>query len=417
MKAKKFLFMALLSGVLVLSSCDLMSSKKKSKDDDEDTIGSNFQPDDYRGETGATELSEEDWEKAFSLEETIMHRSVKVAFQSRATSGSNSGSSNSVTTEIDHGKMKINSGTGMSQGGSTYVQINSFTSDGQANVTIYSQNSDGSWQDFTYSSGYHSMCMDLGILEYDYNAFTYDSSSKTYKSNKTFTYSASSYQSIDVTSCEITIKDGFPSKVSLEGSSSDGVTGTFTATYSNYGKVKVSLPNQQAPTGSSSREDLYSSMMPIGNSSEYFPSGNSSQQGGSQSQSALGTEITYNQFISAYNSRPQPNFNYASAVMVYNGTTITGTASLVNGQWTSEDSSLDFNGLIMGDEMLESLTSSADGYTIQFYRNGSNNSYAFLITGDSEVETIYLNQYFYVTGEIIQTSGMTITVEVNWSRR
>ena len=402
MKTKKFLFMALLSGVLVLSACDLMSSKKKS-DEDEDAIGENFQADDYKGQEGATELSEDDWDKAFSLEETVMHRSVKIAYQAVSSDGTNS-----MTTEIDHGKMKL-AGEVMNQGGSMYVNVNSISPDGQANVTVYGQDN-GAWASYTYSHNYRILCGDLGLLEYGYDEFTYDSSSKTYKSTG-FTYSAGGIEMLVVTSCEITIKDGFPSKVELVGTS-DGVSGTYTANYSNYGKVKVSLPNVNQ-----------------GGNSGLQPGGNSSQQGGQQggqqgsqpsgNVNEYGTEITYNQLMSAYRSKPSANFNHAEAVMDYMGMTMTYTANLVNGEWVSEgDSGPNFSSFAPSESDMQSLAdasaSSESDATITFYQNGSN--YVIRISSTDGIEIIYMNQYFYVIREVMESDSMTITINISWSR-
>ena len=102
MKTNKFLFMALLCGTLVLSACSFGPQSKKKSDDDE--AADNFKEGDYRGKEGATQLSQEEWNQAFSFEETIMHRSVKVVFDQTYT-----GRTESFTTEIDHGKLKLTS--------------------------------------------------------------------------------------------------------------------------------------------------------------------------------------------------------------------------------------------------------------------------------------------------------------------
>ena len=392
MKTRKFLFMALLSGVLMLSGCDLSGQNKKNKSEDEDEIGNNFQPDDYKGEQGATQLSEEDWNKAFSIEETVMHRSVKVAFQANSN-----GNVVSATTEIDHGKMKMSNS--YNQGMSIYVNVNSVEADGTTNYTYYYQDSDGSFDSYSRSDNYKSLTIDLGILEYSYDDFTYDSSSKTYKSGA-FTYQASSYQVLEVSECEITIKDGFPAKVTLEGMS-DGELGTFTATYSNYGKVKVSIPNQQ----------------PSGGSQGGYSQGGTSQ--GGQGQSDLGREISYSAMMSAFNNRPQPNFNHAEAVMTTSGYNVTYSANLVNGDWVTDGDtdSMDFDQFIITADMMASLSDAPEGVVLKYYQNSSNNSYAIYMEQEGMIEIININQYFYITGEIIQSSGTNVTLQISWSRR
>lgn len=395
MKTKKFLFMALLSGVLVVSACNMSSSKKKDNDD-EDEIGSNFQADDYKGQEGATELSKEEWEKAFSIEETVMHRSVKVSF--RATSQSSDVTAN---TEIDHGKLKM-SETYEGQAMSFYVNVDSVAADGTVRYTYYYPGGEnGEYRSFSMSDNKQYLTADLGILEYAYEDFTYDSSSKTYKSGA-FTYEVSSDQTLYVSQCEITIKDGFPSKVELDGEAS-GETGHFTVNYSNYGKVKVTIPGQENNKPSSQQQGGDFSL-PIG--------GNSQQQGGSQTGYS---EISYNQLLSAYRNRPQANFNYASANVSYNGTAQTVSASLVNGEWVSASGEdYDFSGLIVDDEMMERLPNSSSG-TLTYYQNG--NQYLIRNVEDSGTYNIYVNQYFYITAEYIEMSGMSMSVEVTWSIR
>lgn len=396
MKTKKFLFMALLSGVLVVSACNMSSSKKKDNDD-EDEIGSNFQADDYKGQEGASQLSEADWEKAFSIEETIMHRSVKVSFTASAE-----GAGVTANTEIDHGKLKLSQSYG-GQSRDYYVSVDNVGPDGYVAYTYYYKDSENNqWETYSSSSNSKYLTADLGILEYQYDDFTYDSSSKTYKSKAGgFQYEVYSGQYLEVDECEITIKDGFPSKVQLSGVSS-GEQGTFTATYSNYGKVKVSIPGQQSGKSSSQQQGGFS--QPIG--------GNSQQQGGSQTGYS---EISYNQLLSAYRNRPQANFNYASANVSYNGTAQTVSASLVNGEWVSASGEdYDFSGLIVDDEMMERLPNSSSG-TITYYQNG--NQYLIRNVEDSGTYNIYVNQYFYITAEYIEMSGMSMSVEVTWSIR
>ena len=75
MKIKRFLPICLLMGSLLLTSCDdllnnfMGGNKKKSSEESSLNNGAG-----YQGKQGATELSKEEWELAFSLEELALRR-------------------------------------------------------------------------------------------------------------------------------------------------------------------------------------------------------------------------------------------------------------------------------------------------------------------------------------------------------
>ena len=388
MKTRKFLFMALLCGTLVLSACSFGQQSKK-KSDDEDAAD-NFKEGDYRGKEGATQLSQEEWNQAFSFEETIMHRSVKVVFDQTYT-----GRTESFTTEIEHGKLKLTSSY-ESETNVFYVGVDNITSDGEIEYTEYYQDHDtwykqSSSADLDYLA--EDLSEDLGIVEYKYSDFTYDSSSKTYKCN-TFEGEISEDLSSDPVQVEITIKDGFPVKAEL---TSPDTTDHLTVTYSDYGKVKVTLPTVKQNDTSSS---------PIKDSSQ------------SQSSFELGTEITYAQLMDAFYSRPTANFNHVELILSNGSETMTSSANLVDGEWVETDgsTSIQFSSFILTESDMLELPSSTSAGVLSYYHKG--NQYVISNVEPEVTYIIYLSEYFYLCSEVlIQNGQSTEAINLVWSRR
>ena len=391
MKTKKFLLIALLSGALMLSSCDFFTqSKKSSKDDNDDDTqqtGDNFEENDYKGKSGATQLSESEWNKAFSLEETALHRSVKVNMlseqkQQQYTMG--------MVAEIDHGKFKLTESYN-TESYTFYIGVNA-VSNNIATYTMYYPEDNGYRASETDSGPVDLLMSEIGILNYRYQDFTYDSGSKTYKSDA-FTINMSSYvdageyssSSYCVTNATIAIKDGFPSKIELDVDTGESSV-HFVANYSDYGKVVVTLP----------------------------------EQGGANNPSDLGNEISYDQFINAFNKRPESPYNHADINI--NKGSIKASATYLYGVWETDSEQLTssfYESLTLNDNTIASLQAESASIHLKYYYNASNNTYSYSYSGDvSDMDvstTMTYNEYFLLVSQESIIYGNPYNIHVTWS--
>ena len=405
MKVRKLLGISLLAGSLLLTSCeDLLknfmggNSKKSSEDTSEHIQG-------YQGEQGKTELTKEEWNAAFSLEEFALRRSCHVDIAQTTTA---------MSSDVDNGKMHYELIYNRQAVGEGYLHFNYMDKNGLANVTLYSPSSDGTYEQETQSVPLDLMMAELAIISYDYNDFTYSVSSKTYSSPKfTYTVNYQNQQALQLVgeNATIAIKDGFPSLVMfniVNGEENDIDSNLYEAVYSNYNKTVVTLPDDNG-----------------GN--------NNNNNGGTDLPDPEGEEITFKQFYDAFKKRPEANFNHSEYQMVINygsllgdeDMNITGSQTLRYGMWEEDgetDYDIDMSSMILTDESLDGYDPTALGEEgeVSFYYNAKNKQY--IIRVDYQLSeagisaNMYYNEYFYGVREEMNLGGeMSATVEIKWS--
>ena len=236
---------------------------------------------------------------------------------------------------------------------------------------------------------------EIGILEYRYNDFTYDSASKTYKADE---YNISVSASLDatgsrfdatVTNATIQIKDGFPYKAEFDLSSS-GSSVHYTCSYSNYGAIRVTLPSS----------------------------------GGGNASNLLGNEVKSSEFVEVFNKRPENPYNHAELNISGDVQNATVSGTYVYGVWEINGDGVDystFEALALSYDSLMSYVRAGDNPNtlVRYYINRSNNTYSF--TYYQEVDTMVItaimtyNQYFCLISEQADILGKTYNVSVKWS--
>ena len=403
MKLKRLLPLSLLMGSLLLTSCeDLINNflggnnRNKSNSDNSDIYGGG-----YQGKQGATELNEDEWNQAFSLEEFALRRSCHL----KATRDSVS-----IDMDVDNGKFKID----MSYPGMTlnegYTYYFSFAKSVRADYitgTAYYQNSNGGYETSSGEDKIAPIMMEFGVLTYNYKDFKYDSKDKQYTASS-FTYSVEESETTIIgKNAVIKIEDGFPKSIDFDVENLDGEEGGhYTATYSNYNKTTVTLPDLNG-----------------GN--------NNQQQGGNQLPTPDGEQITYNDLYLAYQKREIVSFNHVSyemnsTISSYDITMSYSGAKIYNyGMWETErgdeDFDIDVEDLIIDDEMIVELKEvpDADEQEIEYYYDKNNDEYivhAYYSAMNTSISTnIYINKYFYVNAEFVVMDDSYSSLELEWS--
>lgn len=397
MKIKRLLFVSLLAGSLLFTSCDSANSKKKKSDEDETSIKG------YQGKQGATELSEEEWEQAFSLEELALRRNCHLKVTQESV----------LEMDIDNSKWKVDVPY---YDDPMYFKFDSVDKNGKISGTYYYPYDD------EYKSGKDeeqldvTMAREFGIMYLDYTKFTYDSADKVYKAD-TYNYVVNfqNQKVVDMTAsnCVVTIQDGFPKTIDCDLTFADSTRAThYTAEFSKYNAVTVTLPGQQ----------------PIGGNNNFNNSNTSSSL-----PKPTGNKTTYNELYSAFQNRRQGNFNYAE-ITVYidagaqgkmNGT---ATATLTDGQWvmtsSGQQTNVDLNELIMTEATMQELGDASQypaGAVVEYYYNSQTNQYIVYISyeyqGDYISVNMYLNSYFYAVKEEILANGIYEEMTINWLYR
>lgn len=370
MKLNKILTISLLSGSMLLCSCDFLFPRKKA---DNQNYGSNVNKDDYQGKTGVTKLNEEDWNRAFSYEEMIYHRSFTVDYAISINE-----SSAAAKAEIDHGNVRITS-----EGEEIYLSYSPIRDDGKVTVTLI-QNINGQIDSEAYTGNFIDVSSIIGFAQFPYNAFTYDSVNATYTADS-FTFpeidGGDDFYGADAT---IEIKDGLPNFVTFNYKEEER-TYLYSATYSEYGKTVVSLPGINKDN-----DDFYRHLTK--------PTGNL---------------ITFDDFLMACerveNNRPEYTFVRTLGDRYKNGKNdiiIHIEGYFIADKWQVHDGYADkvadeteATNMIFTSELINSFEINSPYYSYEFYYNSKENCYyVFYVTyGESTRETlIQLNEDFYV---------------------
>lgn len=413
MKVKKLFGIALLAGSLLLSSCEdllsnLMGGGNKSKDNE------SGEKQGYQGKQGQTELSKEEWELAFSLEELALRRNCHLEVTQEETQ---------MKMDIDNGKFKID--VPYYEMSSIYMNFTGMSGKDIKGVQYY-PNSDGTYSTHEDQEQLDLVMAEFGVIYLDYDAFTYDKSSKMYKADTykyEVTYQGKTALSLDCSDCKVTIEDGFPKK--LECNIVAGGNGQsdeepepmhYEANFSRYNAITVELPQAGENGGNG---------------------GNGGNSGKSQLPAIDGQEISFEQLNDKFVERATPNYNNASInVTVTDGATINQTVSLtaskVEGNWVINEAgyeSIDMSEFVLTEQMMAELEQEAQDPSIdalKFYNNNKAEG-GYIIemkqtvlneeTGtNSSVEIqMHLNRYFYITAEYVVSDGVYEAIEITWA--
>lgn len=382
MKIKKILMASLLSSTLLLGACEnLLNNRSKNRNND---YGSNVEENDYTGKKGASELNEEEWNKAFNLEETVLHRSFKLhCVQNKV---------NVVDSEIDHGRVMMVASSGDFLE-TSYMELKP-ASKGLISGAAYS-NYDGEWEARSFKNQPILLCASqFGLLPYEYNDFTYDKDSKSYKADH---FDVPLYEdfSLEIYDCVIKVENGLPSTVDFTFSSGDEDRYSYSATYSDYGRVSVTLP------GVKGEED-------------------------NDLPTPEGEVITASQFIAAYEARKEADFNNVVINILEKSEDLNARHRIecdyLYGMWQSRDPKESFNdsvtSLILVDEHIDSLKEATTD--ISFYYNANKNEYSFAYSTDllgSTISTVTTyNEYFYAVKQEFLFGETYESLEVSWSK-
>ena len=409
MKFKRFLPICLLAGSLLLTSCEdllnnFMNGGKKDNDSSEKRA--------YQGKQGATKLSKDEWEQAFSLEEMALRRNCHLEVTQDEVA---------MKMDIDNGKWKINVPYSSGQNLDVYFEFTDVAA-GLVTGTYYYPDGNGGYQTGIDKEPLNLAMAEFGIIYLEYDKFEYDSSSKMYKADNyhyEVSYQGQTALSLDCEDCKVTIEDGFPKKLECEivagaDGQEEGEAAEpthYEAVFSRYNAITVNLPNG---------------------------SNNGGNNGGSGSNYTLpavtGTEISYDDLYNAYLVKPTANFTNAVVNVTADtgtGTTenVTVTASLVDGVWKldgdiASDEEVDLSTLIISEEMIVELREelNTQGVDAHIYQNTSKGKYAISMsqTAYSEGEMydvqiqLYMNEYFYVTAEYIVMNSIYEAIEIEW---
>lgn len=388
-------------GSFILTSCDLLDNlmggpKKKDSESGEKVA--------YQGKQGATELSKEEWEQAFSLEELALRRNCHLEVKQ---------DEREMKMDVDNGKFKID--VPSYEMSSIYMNFTGMSGKDIKGVQYY-PNSDGTYSTHEDQEQLDLVMAELGLIYLDYSAFNYDSSSKMYKADSYHyecTYQGRSALSLDCSNCEVTIEDGFPKKLEctiVEGADGDRTGVHYEANYSRYNAITVNLPQVGENGGNG------------GNNNATLPDVN-------------GQEISFEQLNNRFIERATPNYTKAALdVTVNDGSTnqtISLNASLVDGNWVVAEAgfeSIDMSSFVITEEMMADLETESQDPNIElkfFLNNAAKGGYVITMaeeyldeeTGVNEKVKIqlYLDQYFYVTAEYVMTLDTYEGIEITWA--
>lgn len=399
-------------GSLLLTSCDdilnnfLGGNKKKSSEESSLNNGAG-----YQGKQGATELSKEEWELAFSLEEFALRRNCHLEVKQ---------DEREMKMDVDNGKFKID--VPSYEMSSIYMNFTGMSGKDIKGVQYY-PNSDGTYSTQEDQEQLDLVMAELGLIYLDYSAFNYDSSSKMYKADSYHyecTYQGRSALSLDCSNCEVTIEDGFPKKLEctiVEGADGDRSGVHYEANFSKYNAITVRLPGNGDNGGNNGGS---------GN--------NGGNNGGNSNLPTInGTEITYDKLYERFVNRPTPNYSQAriSVNMTAEGVkqSMSTEATLQNGVWVPDNpdfEEMELGSLIITEEMMQELGQdmSETGVEVKFYEKNLEAGYVIEMSEsvlNSETNTqqqvnlqLHLDQYFYVTAEYIAMNDVYESVEITW---
>lgn len=394
MKKSKLFMISLLAGSLMLSSCDMLlpqpGNRKKSN---ADADSSQAYDSGYQGKKGASKLSEEEWNKAFGFEETLLNRSVTMTMTTSAGT-----QSASIISEIDHGKVRLSTNTGL-YNDEQIVYLHDLRDDGMVTMDVYYQNDDNSFYVSSYRENMDNVGLNFGLIDYPYSAFTYDENEGKYVSSGFTVEVEETDTMLNLKAASIEIKDGLPSTVMFTYIQDEEVTiYTYSASYSKYGATEVSLPE----------------IKPIEPQTLTRPEGE---------------QITFNDFATAFSKveAKRPTYNYVHIENEYDSegySNYSYTGYYVYNQWQIYDDeyhsltgSDTISGYIMTQDILEEYSGDSLYETYEFYFNNEKSEYSiFAITRFSSISIevlITYNAEFYVTkllsayNDEIQTSTVT----------
>ena len=413
MKIKRILPICFLASSLLLSSCESLlnnlmpNNNRKSSQDDSSEVeesshvqGDNFSSDDYQGRVGAKEISKAEWEKAFSLEEFALHRSVHLECTQADT--------HTLVVDNDHGKVKYNVTYSYGAGEESeeyYYEITNLDKKGVVSGNIYYDSGLGEYFAVPFSDQtlgtYNAQ---FGHLALEYDNFIYDKTSKTYKAQQ-FTHKVASVDDeeslvLDIKNCEVAIKDGFPSKIEFYFTNRDSAEMSdvhYVANYSSYGAVKVEVP--QTSNGNNN------------NNQNTLPK-------------PEGEEITLAEFRKAMRAKQEAPYNHVVITMIVGSGETQDvqsiTADYVYGMWQSENGGIDnstIQGMMFEESSLDQINQT--GYSYLFYYNRAKDEYAMSyeasVMGIYLSANVYFDRYFCVTREDVAMNEEMETIELAWS--
>lgn len=398
MKISKLFTISLLAGSLLLSSCDMLTPKRNRSRSNGDDTSLNYQSNDYQGKKGASELSRDEWEKAFNLKDTLFNRSVTVS-----CSASSGAESMVMNVEIDHGNMKAFESQGTNSR-IMYVRCNDINAAGYVTGEFINDRGNASYDISSFTAHIDELMAEFGILEYRYDKFQYNSKTAQYESEGYEHHLSTGTTTIEIADASIEIKDGLPNKVVFSFDSSDTKM-TYVSTYSKYGQTNVKIPNTN-DAGDSNNQNVDIDI-----------------------ERPNAEKITFEAFSSLcyLKVHDAPNYNYVTVNgEVRNNGKLTEiidkTAILRIGLWQSiSDNSFthnDVKSLIMDEENLYNLTSDK-GATYEFYvdNKASDCSYIYFYDNSSSLNfkaLITLNLYFHVIKEEIIMDRFYEKININW---
>ena len=391
-------------GSLLLTSCDdllnnfMGGNKKKSSEESSLNNGAG-----YQGKQGATELSKEEWELAFSLEELAFRRNCHLEVTQEEQQ---------MKMDIDNGKYKIEAPFSDE---SIYFHFTDIDANKNISGTYYYPNSNGG-----YDSGSDKEPLDLtmaefGIIYLDYNSFTYDSSSKMYKAanyHYQVKYQGQTALSLDCSDCKVTIEDGFPKKLECNiVAGGDGQSDEepepmhYEANFSRYNAITVNLPD--------------------GNNNNGGNGGNNQGQNHNTLPIPQGAEkVSYNELIKAYENREVKEYNHVEYVLTYDEGSTHGSSTLFYGVWEEDEDTnmgLDVSEMMITEETLEGFNAAQDTEEaeIEFYYDPQTGEYIvhayYDVLGSSISTNIFISRYFYLNAEFILMGDEYMSVEFEWS--
>ena len=398
MKGKRFLPIILLSSALLLTSCeDLLSgfmggNNKKSSNNQDSEINNNGQG--YQGKQGATKLTEDEWNLAYSLEEFALRRSVHLE----------AGHSMSRTViDADNGKFMVQAGDEDHLVDPVFFNVDNIDKDGQMTATYWVENN-GQYISDVDIEPLDIFMAEMGVLTYDQKDFTYSEETKSYHAPKfdyVVSYQGQQALAIHGTEAQIVIKDGFPELVEfdfvIEG---DTERVHYTAKYTNYNKTVVKLPDANSNNN---------------NNNNNIPD--------------LGDEITFEEFSNAFARREKASYNHVVANVasdVDGAPNYSYEATYYQGMWEVEENDDDFDqsvikSLILDEETLTEMQASMSQLDMSFYHDSKNNTYSYYYYYEmaqyniSMSATATYNSAFYVINEVAEMMGTRSKMEVEWS--
>ena len=398
MKIKRFLPICLLAGSLLLSSCDDLLSNfmggNKRKSSEESSLNNGAG---YQGKQGATELSKEEWELAFSLEEFALRRNCHLEVTQEEQQ---------MNLDVDNGKFKIDVPTYEQY--PIYMHFTGMSGDDIQGVQYY-PNDDGTYSIHEDQEQLNLVMAEFGLIYLEYNSFTYDSSSKMYKADNyhyEITYKGRTALSLECSNCEVTIEDGFPKKLEctiVEGADGDRSGVHYEANYSRYNAITVNLPDGNNNNNGGNNQGQNHNTLPI-------PQG--------------AGKVSYNELIKAYENREVKEYNHVEYVLTADEVSAHGSSTLFYGIWEEDEGTnmgLDVSEMMITEETLEgfNVAPGSEEAEVEFYYDPQTGEYivhAYYEVLSSSISTnIFISRYFYVNAEFILMGDEYMSVEFEWS--